>query len=72
MADLTDYGLTVTQSMTQPSRPGKQPRPVWEVTGITAGYEDLLYSLGAKRWRGKFSFWEDPPAAILAGVHSQG
>lgn len=59
------YGLTVTQGMTTPSKPGKAPRPVWEVSGLTAGYEDLFYSLGGKKWRGKFSFWEDPTAALL-------
>lgn len=60
MSPIQQAGLTVTQSMTQPTRSGKAPRPVWEVRGQLAGWEDLLYSLGGKKWRGAFSFWEDP------------
>jgi len=65
MGTLAEYGITVTQSMTTPSKAGKQPRPVWEVSGNTTGLEDLLYDLGGKRWRGAFSFWQDPTAALL-------
>ena len=65
MGTLAEYGLTVTQSMTTPSKAGKQPRPVWEVSGNTTGLEDLLYDLGGKRWRGAFSFWSDPTEALL-------
>lgn len=60
MTKIQEAGLIITQSMTQPSRPGKAPRPVWEVRGQLAGWEDLLYDLGGKKWRGAFSFWEDP------------
>lgn len=54
--------------MTQPTRPGKAPRQVWEVSGNTFGYEAELYNLGARKWRGKFSFWEDPTPALEAIV----
>lgn len=63
---LEQAGITVTKSMTQPSRLGKEPRPVWEVSGNVFGYEAELYDLGAKKWRGKFSFWEDPTEALEA------
>lgn len=67
---LASVGLTVTEKMTNPTKPGKAPRPVWEVTGATDGWEDLLYELGAKRWRGAFSFWEDPTEALLQGIQT--
>lgn len=59
-------GLHVEQSMTTPSRPGKSPRPVWNVTGTTDQYSQALYDMGGKKWRGAFSFWEDPSTAIEA------
>jgi hypothetical protein len=60
-------GLTVTQGMTTPTRPGKQPRPVWEVSGRTQGLEGVLRDLGGRPWRGAWSFFEDPTEA-LAGL----
>lgn len=72
MGTLADYGLTVTQGMTTPTKPGKQPRPVWNVEGATAGYEATLYDLGGKKWRGAFSFWEDPSEALLAAIEEHG
>lgn len=68
---LMAVGLKVTASMTTPSKPGKAPRPVWEVSGLLAGYEDLLYRLGGKRWRGKFSFWEDPTDALTEALQKE-
>ena len=68
---LTTAGLKVTQSMTTPTKPGKMPRPVWEVSGLLAGYEDLLYRLGGKRWRGAFSFWEDPTEALMEALRKE-
>jgi hypothetical protein len=53
-------GISVTGTMTTPTKASKKPRPVWEVYGRTAGLEDILYGMGAKKWKGKFSFWEDP------------
>jgi len=59
-------GLTVTPGMTTPSRPGKQPRPVWTVRGNLAHWRPLLMRLGGNWYRGAFSFWDDPSAAIEA------
>ena len=53
-------GLTVTQAMTKPTRPGKRPRPVWEVSGNTAGLEEALRDLGGRKYRGAWSFFSDP------------
>jgi hypothetical protein len=69
---LQEHGLRVVQQMTTPSRPGKAPRPVWVVEGITAGYEPILYELGGKKFRGQFSFWEDPTEALAQAIESQG
>jgi len=57
-------GLTVTQGMTTPTRPGKQPRPVWEVSGRTQGLEAVFRELGGRPWRGAWSFFEDPTEAL--------
>lgn len=65
--DPNSIGIVITSSMTTPSKPGKKPRPVWEVAA-PSGYERLMYDLGAKRWRGRFSFWEDPTASITEAL----
>lgn len=57
-------GLTITASMTTPSRAGKQPRPVWNVTGNLAEWRPLLMHLGGSWYRRSFSFWEDPTEDI--------
>jgi hypothetical protein len=57
-------GLTVDDQMTTPSRPGKKPRPVWVVGGATAGLEQALLDLGGRKWRGAYSFFDDPTAAL--------
>jgi hypothetical protein len=62
--ELARAGITVRRTMTTPNRAGKQPRPVWEVRG-PAKYEGALFDAGARRWRGLFSFFEDPTAALL-------
>lgn len=59
-------GLVVSAGMTTPSRPGKQPRPVWTVRGNLAEWRPLLTRLGGSWYRGAFSFWEDPSAEIEA------
>lgn len=59
-------GLIIAASMTTPSRPGKQPRPVWIVTGNLAFWRPLLARLGGTWYRGAFSYWEDPSAEIEA------
>ena len=57
-------GLTITETMTTPTRPGKQPRPVWEVRGNTMGLEEALRDLGGRKYRGAWSFFEDPTEAL--------
>lgn len=57
-------GLIVTAGMTTPTRPGKQPRPVWTVTGNLAEWRSLLTGLDGRWYRGAFSFWTDPTEAI--------
>lgn len=53
-------GLHVAAGMTTPSRPGKQPRPVWTVTGNIGQLRSVLIDLGGNFYRGAFSFWDDP------------
>ncbi len=57
-------GLQVEQSMTTPSKPGKQPRPVWVVSGDVAGLEDTFRELGGRKYRGAWSFFSDPSAEL--------
>jgi hypothetical protein len=57
-------GLIVVASMTTPSRPGKQPRPVWNVTGALAEWRQFLIRIGGSWYRGAFSFWENPSEEI--------
>lgn len=61
-------GLKVIPTMTTPSRPGKQPRPVWNVVGSFGNHREMLIALGGSWYRGAFSFWEDPAASIEAAL----
>lgn len=61
---LHEAGLTITPGMTTPSRPGKQPRPVWNVVGHLQPWASMLLDLGGKKWGRGYSFWSDPTAAI--------
>lgn len=61
-------GLKVIPTMTTPSRPGKQPRPVWNVIGSFGNHREMLIALGGSWYRGAFSFWEDPAASIEAAL----
>lgn len=58
-------GLVVTKKMTEPTKPGKKPREVWTVTGLTLNeYRDALYDLGGRPYprssKNNFNFWDDP------------
>lgn len=67
-------GLTVTAGMTTPTRPGKAPRPVWNVTGALAEWRQSLLTMGGTWYRGAVSFWDDPTADIeqmCAGAEAQ-
>jgi len=65
-------GLTIIPKMTTPSQRGKSPRPVWEVSGRTFGYETALENAGGKKYNGAWSFWEDPTEAIADELESTG
>jgi hypothetical protein len=67
---ITAAGLIVSAGTTTPTRPGKQPRPVWTVAGVTAPYESLLRELGGHRWRGTWSFWTDPTTALARALET--
>lgn len=64
-------GLTITETMTTPSRPGKKPRPVWEVRGNVAPWDPLFRGLGGRPWRGAFSFFDDPTDAIADAIANE-
>lgn len=61
-------GLIIRATMTTPSRPGKQPRPVWNVGGNLGPHRAMLDGLGGSWYRGVFSFWEDPTDAITTAL----
>ncbi|MGE3611012.1 MAG: DUF3560 domain-containing protein [Bacteriovoracaceae bacterium] len=68
-------GLRVEETLTDPKRANKKPRPVWQVSGRTSGLEEIFYKLGCsrRRWRGMFSFWEgDPTLEIAKAILEQG
>ena len=57
---MKEKGITINETMTTPTRPGKNPRPVWEVSTLTHQYDQIIRDAGGRRWRGKWSFWDDP------------
>lgn len=71
-ADLSDAKilslnrLQVVETLTTPKRAGKQPRPVWNVEGLTSRFEEILREAGGKRFAGRWSFWKDPTKEIAA------
>lgn len=69
---LNDFGLRVIESMTTPSRPGKKPRPVFIVNGKTSGLEELFRDIGGRKFRGQWSFWNDPSSELLEAVTTRG
>lgn len=64
MTQIQNAGLIITAGLTTPTRPGKQPRPVWIVGGNLAPWTSLLYDMGGKKYHGAFSFFEDPTDAL--------
>ena len=72
---LKSESLVVQETMTEPKKAGKQPRPFWQVSGRTSGFEQIFYDLGCsrRRWRGAFSFWDcDPSLEIAQAIKGQG
>ena len=68
---LAAFGLHIVETMTTPSRPRKKPRPVWVVTGNVFGLEDSFRSIGGRKFRGSWSFFEDPRSALLEMLSTQ-
>ena len=68
MNNTQEYGFTVKESMTTPTKPGKQPRVVFIIEGITNGYEEAFRNVGGRKFRGQWSFWSDPTDDILSEI----
>lgn len=69
---LESHGVHVEQTMTTPSRPGKKPRPVWVVRGNVFGLESFFRDNGGKKYRGAWSFFENPSDHILEELDTRG
>lgn len=69
---LAAFGVQVVETMTTPSRPGKKPRPVWVAKGNVFGLEEFFREIKGRKFRGAWSFFEDPSAAILDQLRSHG
>ena len=69
---LADFGLRVDETMTTPSRPGKKPRPVWIVRGNIFGLEEFFRDINGRKFRGAWSFFENPSETILKHVQTNG
>ncbi|HEX7673538.1 MAG TPA: DUF3560 domain-containing protein [Bdellovibrio sp.] len=69
---LSAHGIRVQEKMTTPSRPGKKPRPVWIATGNIFGLETFFRDIGGKKFRGQWSFFENPESSILERLSSAG
>ncbi len=71
---LKSVGITVVETQTKPTKPGKKPRPVWEIHGATKPYEDLMYAnnMPIKRWRGTLCCWENPTDKLAELVQEGG
>lgn len=72
ISTLAEIGVSVREEMTRPTRPGKQPRPVWIVSGETRGYEDLLKEIGCRKFGGRWSIFEDPTDALVEAINDSG
>ena len=71
-SSLEEAGLRVIESMTTPTRPGKEPRPVFIVAGKTAGFEETFRDLGGRKFRGQWSFWSNPSDELFAAIKKFG
>lgn len=66
---LARAGITIRKTRTTPTRPDKQPRDVWEVIAPHK-WNGMLNDLGGKKWRGLFSFWQDPTKMITRAIET--
>ena len=69
---LATFGVKVTETMTTPSRPNKKPRPVWVASGNIFGLESFFKNIGGRKFRGSWSFFEDPSDDILNQLQEHG
>ena len=69
---LNSFGVKITETMTTPSKPGKKPRPVWVVSGNTFGLESFFREMNGRKFRGAWSFFENPSDVILHQLQSHG
>ena len=69
---LSNNQIIVTESLTTPSRPGKKPRPVWIVTGNISGLETFFRENGGRKFRGNWSFIENPSNMIAEELSQNG
>lgn len=69
---LNSFGVKITEAMTTPSKPGKKPRPVWVVSGNTFGLESFFREVSGRKFRGAWTFFEDPSDVILSHLQSHG
>ena len=69
---LASNGVRIEQAMTTPTKPGKKSKPVWVVSGNTFGLEPFFRDNGGKKYRGAWSFFEDPTAKITEELASNG
>lgn len=72
LTSLLESGVNVEQTMTTPSRPGKKPRPVWVVSGNIFGLEEFFRASGGRKFRGQWSFFNDPSDEILTELNTNG
>jgi hypothetical protein len=63
-------GLTISETMTTPQKAWKKPRPVWVVSGNWRGFEEVLYDLGGKKYRGSWSFFSNPTDDLIDALKS--
>lgn len=69
---LATFGVQVTETMTTPSRPNKKPRPVWVASGNIFGLESFFRDIGGRKFRGAWSFFENPGDGILNQLQTHG
>lgn len=68
----TLFGLQIEATMTTPSRLGKKPHPVWIARGNIFGLEEFFRDIQGRKFRGAWSFFEDPTVAILDHLQRHG
>lgn len=72
ISTLAEIGIFVRSEMTRPTRPGKQPREVWIISGATRGYEDILKEIGCRKFGGRWSCFEYPSLLLVDAINDSG